>query len=114
MRSLNAMSLRAITLENRTKKEHPMNSPVKVVDITTAEPYKSGIGTKYTGKPAGFVDTPNGVYWEAMYQLSYEELRIQRGLLKYARNTRTPAAPALHLRVRKYLTEIWGLVNLKN
>lgn len=39
------------------------------------------IGSKYTGKPAGFVDTTTGTYWEALPKIEGEAATIQRALL---------------------------------
>lgn len=47
------------------------------------------IGTKYRG-PQGFADTNAGVYWEVMFLLSDDELKIQKALLRPA-----PQRPAL-------------------
>lgn len=52
------------------------------------------IGSKYTGKPAGFVDTSTGVYWETLPRIEGDALKIQRALLT------KPAEPRHGLRAR--------------
>lgn len=64
---------------------------LKIVQETDAPiPYVRGvpkkglIARKWTGKHHGKVDIEKGVYWEACYQLGYDELIVQRELLKFA------------------------------
>jgi hypothetical protein len=83
-------------------------SKVTPIHAAVEQPKWGGVSSKYTGCAAHYRDTVEGVFWEVLQPFGLEETRIQRGLLKYARNARTPVSPALHLQIRKYLTELWG------
>lgn len=64
------------------------------------------IGSKHTGKYAGFADTTTGTYWEALPKIEGDALKIQRSLLKHARRQakkKAPVLPTLDSRYAKLL-----------
>jgi hypothetical protein len=53
----------------------------KLCGIVELSGNKPIIGSKWNGKPADFVDSQAGVYWQSMPSLNETEKRIQAGLL---------------------------------
>lgn len=39
------------------------------------------IGSKFTGRPASFIDTTAGVFWQSLPAIKGDELTIQQALL---------------------------------
>jgi hypothetical protein len=117
-RSMRAISLRLITLNtrvlNRTKAMNTQASKVTPIHAAVEQPKWGGVSSKYTGNSAHYRDTIEGVFWEVMQPFGFEETRIQRGLLRYHRKSKMPAKPPFLNEIRKYLTELWGLGNIKN
>jgi len=52
------------------------------------------IGSKFTGKHKGCVNTEEGSYWEVLPTMDADATRLQRGLLKKVKNIRSKAALA--------------------
>lgn len=68
-----------LVIEQKTRVDALLTT--KVVGVIGIKRNRPIIGSKWNGKPADFVDSQAGVYWQSMPTLNETERRIQAGLL---------------------------------
>ncbi len=68
-----------LVIEQKTRVDELFTA--KLVGVISIKKNPPVIGSKWNGKPADFVDSQAGVYWQSMPTLNDTEKRIQTGLL---------------------------------